>query len=47
VPPAQNRVCQQQREEEILPLNRERDKYYREFMDALRMPRPPARNPCM
>lgn len=46
MPPAQNRVCQQQREEELIPLNAELEKYRQEFKEALAVPRPPARNPC-
>lgn len=46
VPPAQNRVCQRQREDDLLPLNQELEKYRREFQDSLKVPRPPVQNPC-
>lgn len=47
LPPEQNRVCRQQREDELIPLNAELEKYRQEFKDALAVPRPPARNPCI
>ena len=47
VPPSQNRVCQEQRADELIPLNTELEKYRREFRDALVVPRPPAQNPCL
>jgi|CXWL01.1.fsa_nt_gi hypothetical protein len=46
VPPAQNRVCQRQREDDLVPLNAELEKYRREFQDTLKVPRPPVKNPC-
>lgn len=46
VPPAQNRVCRQQREDDLVPLNAQLEKYRREFQDVLAVPRPPAQNPC-
>ncbi|OFW97052.1 MAG: hypothetical protein A3D94_18885 [Alphaproteobacteria bacterium RIFCSPHIGHO2_12_FULL_66_14] len=46
VPPAQNRVCQRQREDDLVPLNAELEKYRREFQDTLKVPRPPVENPC-
>ncbi len=47
MPPALNRACQSRREEDLLPLNAELEKYRREFSDALAVPRPPAENPCL
>lgn len=47
VPPAQNKVCQQQREGDLIPLNAELEKYRQEFKDVLAVPRPPASNPCI
>jgi hypothetical protein len=47
VPPAQNKVCQQRREEDLLPLSAELEKYRREFRDAIAVPRWPAQNPCL
>ena len=47
VPPAQNRVCQERREDDLLPLNSELEKYRREFQETLKVPRPPVLNPCI
>lgn len=46
VPPAQNKVCQRQREEDLIPLNAGLGKYREEFKQVLAVPRPPAFNPC-
>jgi hypothetical protein len=46
-PPAQNRVCQEKREEDLLPISAELEKYRREFRSALAVPRWPAQNPCL
>jgi hypothetical protein len=46
VPPAQNKVCQRQREEDLIPLNAELAKYRQEFREVVAVPRPPASNPC-
>jgi len=46
VPPAQNKVCQHQREEDLIPLNAGLEKYREEFKQVLVVPRPPAFNPC-
>lgn len=46
VPPEQNRICQRQREEDLIPLNADIEKYRQEFRQVLAVPRPPAQNPC-
>ena len=46
VPPAQNGACKRQREEDVLPLNAELEKYRQEFQRSLAAPRWPAKNPC-
>ncbi len=46
VPPAQNRICQQRRDDDVLPLAAELEKTRRELQHALAVPRWPARNPC-
>lgn len=46
VPPAQNKVCQRQREEDLIPLNAGLEKYREEFRQVVAVPRPPALNPC-
>jgi hypothetical protein len=46
VPPAENKVCQRQREEDLIPLNDGLEKYREEFKQVLAVPRPPAFNPC-
>lgn len=46
VPPAQNKVCQRQREEDLIPLNAELEKYREEFNQVPAVPRPPALNTC-
>lgn len=46
MPPAQNKVCQRQREDDLIPLNTDLAKYREEFKDVLAVPRPPALNPC-
>lgn len=46
MPPAQNKVCQRQREEDLIPLNAGLEKYREEFKQVLAVPRPPAFNPC-
>lgn len=47
VPPAENKVCQRQREEDLIPLNAGLAKYREEFKEVTAVPRPPAFNPCM
>lgn len=46
VAPAQNKVCQRQREEDLIPLNAGLEKYREEFKQVVAVPRPPAFNPC-
>jgi hypothetical protein len=46
VPPAQNKICQRQREEDLIPLNAGLEKFRQEFKQVLAVPRPPASNPC-
>lgn len=47
VPPAENKVCQQQREEDLIPLSADLARYREEFKEVVAVPRPPAFNPCM